>query len=551
VKSKSCSIQRSRGFRKRLGVTVGSVLFFCFSCTSLLASNQFRHVSSSSGGLNFGSIAVGTASTQTVAITNSWRQTITLSSAVVTGEGFSYTGPALPVTLAGGQSVNLSVTFSPSVTGSVTGTLSVAENKGWASSTQVIQLTGSGFQSSTPNQPPTSSQGSASLSASPGSVSFGNVLVGTSSSQAVSLLNSGASSLTISQATISGNGLSVSGLPLPQTLGPGQSTSFAIVFSPATTGSVTSSLSVASDATNSSLLIPVSATGVQPLISISPSSVSFGSLTIGLTNTQMITVTNPGSANLSVTQEAGPSPGFSLSGLTFPLTIAPGKSSSFTVGFSPTTSGTLSSSITLVSNAPTSPSLLTLSGSGVSPILQLSASPVSLDFGSAPLGSTNTQNVTLTNTGNSSISVSQISANGSGFTENGLGIPVTLSPGQSASFSVVFAPTVSGSATGAVSVVSTATNSPLSIPLSGSGSQATHSVTLTWSPSSSVVVGYYVYSSTQSGQGFSRLNSTPVASTTYDDNTVQSGTTYYYYVTAVDSAGGESQPSNQASVTVP
>jgi fibronectin type 3 domain-containing protein len=107
---------------------------------------------------------------------------------------------------------------------------------------------------------------------------------------------------------------------------------------------------------------------------------------------------------------------------------------------------------------------------------------------------------------------------------------------------------VSGSAT----VTSNATNSPLTISLSGTGVQAvSHSVTLSWTASTSTVVGYNVYRSTVSGGPYTLLTSSPVTGTTFTDTTVQARVTYYYVVTAVDSSGNESAYSNEASVTVP
>src|SRR4029077_13879791 len=115
-----------------------------------------------------------------------------------------------------------------------------------------------------------------------------------------------------------------------------------------------------------------------------------------------------------------------------------------------------------------SPLTVALSGTGVAPLLQLSASPASLSFGNVTVGSSATQTVTLTNTGNSNVSISQINVTGTAFSVSGLALPVTLSAGQAASFSVVFAPVTSGSLTGSVSVVN-ASSSPQTIPLGGTG----------------------------------------------------------------------------------
>ena len=78
-----------------------------------------------------------------------------------------------------------------------------------------------------------------------------------------------------------------------------------------------------------------------------------------------------------------------------------------------------------------------------------------------------------------------------------------------------------------------------------------HSAALTWNPSSSTVSGYNVYRSTVSGSGYTKLNSSLVSGTNYDDTSVQSGTTYFYVTTSVDSGGDESADSNQASATIP
>ena len=77
------------------------------------------------------------------------------------------------------------------------------------------------------------------------------------------------------------------------------------------------------------------------------------------------------------------------------------------------------------------------------------------------------------------------------------------------------------------------------------------SVVLSWTASTSPVVGYNAYRSTISGGQYTKLNSSLIATTSYTDQTVQSGSTYYYVATAVDSQGNESSYSNQAVATVP
>jgi len=131
---------------------------------------------------------------------------------------------------------------------------------------------------------------------------------------------------------------------------------------------------------------------------------------------------------------------------------------------------------------------------------------------------------------------------------------VTLSVGQSLTFSVVFSPAAAGTDNGNVTVASNASGSPATIVLSGTGvAAATHTVALNWTASASGgVVGYNIYRSTTNGSGYSRINSAPVGGVNYtDSSTLTSGATYYYVTTAIDSSGNESSYSNQASASIP
>jgi len=78
-----------------------------------------------------------------------------------------------------------------------------------------------------------------------------------------------------------------------------------------------------------------------------------------------------------------------------------------------------------------------------------------------------------------------------------------------------------------------------------------HSVDLSWTPSTSPVVGYNVYRSTNSNGPYDELNPNLVSSTSYTDQTVANGATYYYVTTAVDAQGVESAYSNQAVAVIP
>lgn len=526
-----------------LGVASNMILVGCAGLTSATAKPgpTGPSIAVVPSGVTFGTVALGATATQNVKVANLGNANLVISSAIVTGPGFGLSGLNVPLTVVPGQSLTFATSFTPNAAGSAAGSLSLVSNA--PGSPLAIPLSGAGLSASS------------QLSVSPSSLSFGDVSVGTSAMHIVTLTNTGNSNVSVSQISPTGGAFTVSGLMLPTTLPAGQTTAFNVLFAPISLGSQSGSVTILSTASNSPSTVATSGSGIAtptPSISVVPSSIAFGTVAIGTTNTQTVRVSNPGNANLVISQAIVAGNSFSLSGLSVPLTLTPGQAMTFTVVFTPSTGGTVAGNLSLVSNAPTSPLAISLSGTGLAASLRLSASPTSLSFGNVNVGGSGTQSVTLTNTGNSDVSVSQINPTGVAFSVTGLALPVTVSPGQTASFNVVFAPLDAGSQTSSVTVLSTASNSPAIVSAAGFGVQAApHSVTLSWDPSVSTVVGYYIYRAAQSGGPYSKLNSSAVAATGYPDIAVQAGLTYFYVVTAVDSSNVESDWSNEVSATIP
>jgi len=181
--------------------------------------------------------------------------------------------------------------------------------------------------------------------------------------------------------------------------------------------------------------------------------------------------------------------------------------------------------------------------------LILNSSAASLNFGSVTLSSSGSENVSLTNAGTGSVTISQVMISGAGFNATGASGTI-LTPGQSTTVTSTFIPSGSGIATGTLTISSNAT--PISIALSGTGVAAVaHTVTLNWSPAVSGVTGFNTYSSTVSGGPYNKLTSAPLVNSTYIDSSVQSGHTYYYVVTAVDASNEESTYSTEVSAIIP
>lgn len=514
------------------------VLLGCTAPLAIAGNGASRQLAISPGSLNFGSVTVGASTALSVTVSNSGSGNLNLKQASISGAGFSWRGPMLPLSLAGGKSASFTVTFAPTAAGAASGTLSFWSNA--TNSPASVALAGSG------------TTGTGQLTPNPASVNFGSVTVGTSSALPVMISNTGTASASISQNSVSGSGFSVGGPALPVSLAPGQSVSLTVSYTPTAAGTSSGQLTVSGNAVNSPLGVPVagSAATAYGQIAANPGSLSFGSVTVGLNSTQSVVISNSGTGSASISQANVTGAGFSISGLALPLTLAPGQSASFGVTFAPSATGSVAGSVSLVSNASNSPTGISLSGTGATASGQLATSPASLSFGNVTTNTSSTLPVTLSNTGAGSATVSQATLSNTNYSLSGLTLPLTLAAGQSTSFSVNFDPGTTGTITGSLSLVSNASNSPTAVALSGSGVLA-HSVNLSWTGSTSTVSGYNIYRSGQSGGPYTRMNSTLDTSTVYSDASVTSGQTYYYVTTAVDASGNESVYSNQAQAVIP
>ena len=485
---------------------------------------------------NFGSIVDGQTKSESFTISNTGTAPLTISQLSATGSAFSTSGLTLPTTIAAGGTATFSALFAPTTAGSLTGSVSITSNA--PNSPNAVALSGTGTAATV------------TLSASPANLSFTGINVGSSSSQNVTITNNGNASATISQVAVSAKDFSASGITTPTTLGAGQSAVMHVAFSPTASESVTGNITVSSSQ-GSSAVVTVTGGGVQPALTVTPASASFGNVTVGSPSTQTIQLSNSGTGTLSITQVSATGSGFSTSSLALPITLNAGQASSFTVQFAPAAAGAVTGGVTVVSNAPNSPATIPLSGTGVAQTLVLSFSSTSLGFGNVNTGSSSTLTETITNTGNANVQISGISESGAGFALSGVSTPVTLTPNQTTTFSVVFSPSAAGTDSGTVTVNSNATGSPTTITLSGTGQAVSHSVALAWNASTSTVSGYNVYRSTTNGSGYVKINSSLVAGVSYTDSAVQSSTTYYYVTAAVDSEGNESAYSNQATAVIP
>ncbi|HEX9112491.1 MAG TPA: choice-of-anchor D domain-containing protein [Terriglobales bacterium] len=364
---------------KRIGPV--STCAACALVVFLFAAPAVGQLAVTPSPVNFGSVPLGSRVSQSASLSNTGNSSLTISQGTVSGTGFSFSGLSAPLTLAPGQAVSVTTTFAPQSSGSASGTLSLTY------SVQKTELHGKSSPSST-STTKTSLSGtgtpSVQLAANPTSLNFASVQVGSKQTQFATLTNSGGSGLTISQATVTGAGFSITGLNLPLTLNAGKSVTFSVVFAPQTSGSASGSITIGSNASNPTLTISLSGTATAPgQLALTPTALNFGSVTVGSNLSQASSLSASG-ASVTVSSAGLSSAEFTLTGISFPLAIGAGKSVPFTLTFAPQTSGTASGTLSFASNASNVPTE-TLSGTGLAPT-QHSVSLSWTDSGSAIVG---------------------------------------------------------------------------------------------------------------------------------------------------------------------
>jgi hypothetical protein len=451
-------------------------------------------VNASPTALTFGPQVTGsTSAAQSVTVANPTSAAAPVSSIAASGP-FAETNNC-GSSIAANSSCTVNVTFSPTATGTSTGSVTI--NAGGVTST--VSLTGSG-----------TAPGPV-LSASPASLSFPATLVGSSpATQTVTVTNSGTTAATVSSVGVTG---AFSQTNNCTSIAVNGTCTVTVKFTP-TAATNTGTLTVNSNANNNPLTVGLSGNGItsttnlalnQPVTASSdyqsyvPANVTDGNTstywesTDGAGYPQTITVDLGSTQSIgSVTLDLPPASAWSTRTETLSvLGSTNGSTFSQLVGsagytFNPSTgntvtislpSGTSDRYVELSFTGNTGWSAAQLSefevfpggggstGPGLSP---LSASPSSESFPSTTVGSTSSaQTVTVTNPNSSAVSMSSVGLTGPFGQSNNCG--TSLAAGASCTVSVTFAPTAAGAATGTLSVNSSAPGSPLTVALSGTG----------------------------------------------------------------------------------
>lgn len=424
--------------------------------TDLTGTGTGPIASLSLSSLSFSYQVVGkTSAAKSVTLTNTGNTALTVNSVNVSGN-FGETDNCAGNQVQPSNSCTIQVTFGPSSAASFSGILTINDSAG--GSPQWVSLSGLGLRP---------------VSLTPVSMAFGTVNVGqTSTQQTATVTNNQSAALNLSFSA-SGNFSAVgSGSnPCGSTMAANGSCTISVSFAPTTNGSISGSLTLAHNALFSPQVVDLSGTGASgstPPLTFSPTSLSFTKVAVGTTTSKTLTVTNSSGASINISSVSA-SGNFSLSP-TSPCVgaLTAGANCKFTVTFGPTNIGTVDGSVTVNDNAAVSQQTLSITGTTVLPVTLSTPS----SFGSQSVGTVSSaQVITLTNNESSTLSISNISVSGDYIRVSAGGSPCgsTVAALAQCTIGVEFAPTVTGSIPGVLTVSYSGFGSPQEVSLTGTG----------------------------------------------------------------------------------
>jgi hypothetical protein len=261
-------------------------------------------------------------------------------------------------------------------------------------------------------------------------------------------------------------------------------------------------------------------------IAVSPTTWDFGYQAVGTSSAaESFALTNSGTAALTINSvQLTSGQVFSISANTCGSSIVAGGSCSISVTFKPSASGSASDAVQISYGSPATIQSISLTGNGATPLAALS--PVPLSFGNQAMPGSTTAVATLSNSGNASltnISISIYGTNAGDFAISSDGCSGEILPANSnCQVSIVFTPKSKGSRQATLSIADSASGSPQTISLTGTGVQSTP--TLLWNPSAASITygtplgtGVLDATANQSGSNLAPTITFTVPNHTYGD----------------------------------
>ena len=298
--------------------------------------------------LIFGNVVLGNNSTKTTTLTNAGNAlpvTIGLEDKV----DYSETNTCGSVVPAGGSCV-ITVTFAPQFTGTLNSTLSVTDAD--PSSPQLVALTGTGLADIT------------TITLTPSTLNYGNVVWGLNSAKTVIVKNSGSANGTIGAFTFSGSPDYTQTNNCPSTLAPAATCTVTVTFAPNALGALNGSLSFADNTSAGSSTITLTGTG-KTSITVSPYALTFGNQKVGTSSAaKTITFTNASNAIALAISLSGADQQDWTYTTTCKAIVPANGSCTVSVTFTPQVAGSLSANVVFTDADPSGPQITAMTGAG-------------------------------------------------------------------------------------------------------------------------------------------------------------------------------------------
>jgi hypothetical protein len=199
----------------------------------------------------------------------------------------------------------------------------------------------------------------------------------------------------------------------------------------------------------------------KPEMAVAPATMDFGQVKIGNSQTQIVTVSNTGKANMalqSVEFVEGSSAAFSIAPLVqLPVTIEPNAAIDIEVVFAPAEAATLLGVLRIAGDDNDNPSVdVSLTGVGTRPVIAVE--PASLDFGQLNIGQSAVQKLTVANQGNAELIVeSAMFAAGSSadFAVTAMAdVPLVIEPNGLAEIEITYTASIAGTVNAVLQITS-------------------------------------------------------------------------------------------------
>ena len=354
------------------------------------------------------------------------------------------------------------------------------------------------------------------ITLTPNSLAFGSQIQGTTSAvQTVTYQNSCVVNARVSDVTITGDNASdfeiTSQTCAGNIINSGTNCFASIAFLPQGVGSRQANLVFIDDQTGGQRIVPLSGTGLPPapLVCLSATNgLAFTNTAVGATSApQSLVINNCGSDLLNIS-------GVTLSGVgsndftAVPscgstASISPGGTCTISVTFHPLVSGTRSATLTIASDASSSPNTVVLTGLGFTTAPSICFSSGTVNLGAVGVNGTGAvQSVTVTNCGSAPLVISSVTVTGVNASDFILisNSCSTVPTGATCAVSLVFAPSGPGNRSASLSFVDNSSGSPHLLPLVGSGALSQPDASIGKTPNQKKMVGAGVINTTGIGQ---------------------------------------------------